>query len=154
MASVHFGSLWKQSWGLSTSNFIMGQITTVGMMMQFIIPWFATWMVKHPRHWSCLPALHCTMLSWSGKKTKVFIWNLPSQSWKRTDLITQTTSSTRITVVRMHPAALQWVTSYSPCLALPTCIQSQWIPGKHYRRATNRGHSTKSAKIGEYISDL
>jgi hypothetical protein len=48
---------------------------------------------------------------WSGKRTKVFIRKLPSQSSKRTDLIARTTSIITMTVVRMHPAALQWVAS-------------------------------------------
>ena len=139
MASVHFTSWHKQSRFLSTSNFIIGRISAVSMLMDCIIPWLTTRTIIYPRHWSCLPAPRCTMLSWSSKRPKVFIWKLPRQSWKRKDLIPQSTSIIRMTVVRMHPAVLHWVTSFQPRLALETRIHSWWIPGKQYRRATNRG---------------
>jgi len=66
-------------------------------------------LVINPHRWSGSPATHCAMLCWSGKRTKVFIQKLPSQSWKRTDLIARTTSITILTVVRKHPAVLQRV---------------------------------------------
>ena len=69
----------------------------------------------------------------------MFIQKLPSQSWKRPDLIAQTTSITITVVVRTHPAALQWGTSCLPHLVLLTHIHYWWIPGTHYRRASNRG---------------
>jgi len=139
MASIHFASWRKQFCGWSASNFIIGRITVVSMLMVFVIPWLTTGTVISPCHWSCLPAPHCAMHSWSGKRTKAFIWKLPSQSWKRTYLIAQTTSFTRMTVVRTHPAGLQRVASCQPRLALQTHMHSWWIPGTHYRRATNRG---------------
>ena len=140
MASVHFTSWSKQCRRLSTSNFIIRWITAVSMLMDFIIPWLTTRTVIYPCHWSALPALRYAMLSWSGNKTKVFIWKLPSLSWKRTDWIIRTTSIIRMTVVRSHPAALQLVPSYLPRLVLQTHIHSWWIPGTHYWRATNRGY--------------
>ena len=77
-----------------------------------------------PHHSSGLPAPHCAMLSWSGKRTKVFIRKRPRPSRKRTDLIARTTSTARIMVVRMHPAALQLVRSHLPRLVLQTRIYS------------------------------
>jgi len=139
MVSVLFSSWWEQSWGLTTANFVIGLITAVSMLMDFIMPWLTTRTVIHPCQWSCLPAPHCAMLSWSGEGTKVFIRQRPSQSWKWTDMIVQTTSTTWITVVRTHPAALQQVARSWRRLALQTRIQCWWIPGTHYRRATNRG---------------
>jgi len=129
----------KQSRGVSTSNFIIRQITAVSMLMDCIIPWLPTRTVIYPHHWSWLPAPYYTMLSWSGKRTNVFLRKLPSRSWQRTDLIARTTSTTRTTVVRTHPAALQQVASCQPHLALQPRIHSWWIPGIHYRWATNRG---------------
>jgi len=76
------------SW--STSNFIIGWKTVVTMLMDFIIPWLTKRTVIYPPHWSCLPAPHGAMLSWSGKRTKVLTRKLPSQSWKQTDRITRT----------------------------------------------------------------
>jgi len=107
--------------------------------MDLINPWLTTRPVIYPRHWLCSPAPRCAILPRSGKRTKMFIGKLPSQSWKRTDLIARTSSTTRMTVVRSHPAALQRVTSCYPRLALQTRIHSCWILGTHYRRATNRG---------------
>ena len=132
--------LWqKLSCGVSTSNFIIGLIPTVSMLIDCIIPWFITKMVIYPQHWSCWPAPCCAMLFWSGKRTKVFIQKLPYQSWKWTDLIARTTSIIRMTVARKHPAVLQRVSSCWPRLALQSHIHSWWIPGTHYRRASNRG---------------
>jgi len=139
MASFHFEFWWMQSWWLSTSNFIIGRITTVSMLRNFIIPSLMTRTVIYPHHWSCLPSLHGAMLSWSGKRTKAFIWELPSQSWKRTDLIAQTTWITGTTVVRTHPAALQRVAICQPRLALQTHTHSWGLVGTHYQRASNRG---------------
>jgi len=110
MASAQFSSLGKHSWGLLTSHFVMRQITAVSMMMDFIIPWLMTRTVIYPHDWSCLPALHCAMLSRSGKGTKVLLWKLPRQSRMWTDLIARTTSTPRMKVVRIHPAALPQVT--------------------------------------------
>jgi len=84
---------------------------TLSVLMDFIIAWIPQWTVIYPRHWSCLPAPPYAMLSWSRKRTKVFIRKLPSQSWKWTYVIARTTSITRMTLVRTHPAALQRVAS-------------------------------------------
>jgi len=142
MASVHITPWWKQCCGVSTSNFNLGLITSVSMLMDFIIPWLMTRTVIYPRHWSCVPAPHCAMFSRSGKRTKAFIRKLPSQSWKQTDLIARTTSITRMTVVRMHPAVYQLVASCQPCLALQSHMHSGWIPGTQYRRTPDRGRIT------------
>jgi len=128
MASVHCASWRKQSHNLSTSNFIIGWITAVSMPMVLIISWLTTRTVISPRHIGCLPSLCCAMLSSTGKRTKVFIWKLPSQSWKRTDLIVRTTSVTRVLVVRTHPAALQWVSSCNlPCRCRHLWIHHQYL---------------------------
>jgi len=111
MASIYFTPWQTQSCCLSTSNFIIGWITVASMLMDSLIPWLTTRTVIYPRHWSCLPALHCAMLSWSGKWIKVFIRKLTSESWRWTELIAWTTSTSRMTVVRMHPPVLQSV----PC---------------------------------------
>jgi len=111
MASVHFTSVGKQSGGISTSNFIIERITAVSIQMDFIIPWLTTMMVIYPCHWSCLPALGFTMRTWSGKRTTVCIWKLPSPSWNQLDLIARTTSTARIRVVGPCPAVLQRVAS-------------------------------------------
>jgi len=107
--------------------------------MDRIIPWLTTRTVIYPCLWSCLPAPSCAMLLGSGKRKKVFIRKLPSQCWTRTDLIAWTTSTTRMTVVRTNPVALQRVACCEPRLVFQTCIHSWWIPGTHYWRATNRG---------------
>jgi len=111
MASDHFTSCRKQGRGWSTTNFMLRPKTAVNMVMLFIIPRLMTRTVIYHCHWSSLPALCCTMLSWRGKITKVFIRKHPSQGWKQTDLIAGATSTTRITRVRMDPAALQRVAS-------------------------------------------
>jgi len=139
MARIHYTSWQNQSGGLSSSNFIIGRITAVSMLMDFIIPWLTTRMIIYPRHWSCLHALRCAMLAWRGNRTKAFIRKFPSQSWKRTNLIAQTTSTLRMLEVRLQPAVLQRVASCWPRLVLQTHIHSWWILGTHYRRATNRG---------------
>ena len=72
-ASIHFTLCLKRSQGLAASHFIIRWITAVWMQMHFIIPWLMTMMVIYSCHWSCLPAAHCTILSWSGEKTNVFI---------------------------------------------------------------------------------
>jgi len=97
-----------------------------------------TRMVIYPRHWLCLPAPGCAMHSWSGKSSKMFLRKIPSQSWQWTDLMARTTSTTRATVVRPDPAALQHATSCYFRLALQTCIYSWWIPWIHYWRAPIR----------------
>jgi len=112
----------------------------VSRLMYFTIPWLTKRMVKYTCHWSCLPAARCAMLTWSGKRTQVFIRKLPSQSCKPPDLITQSTSTSRMTVVRSHPVSLQRVASCQPRLALETLIHSWWIPAIHYQTATNRGY--------------
>jgi len=106
--------------------------------MDLIIPWLTTRTVIYPCHWSCSPAPCFAMLLWSGKRTKVFIRKLPSQSWKRTHLTARTASTTRMTVETMHSDGQLQVASCEPHLALQTHIHSWWIPGTHYRRATSR----------------
>jgi len=59
---------------------ITKRIMTLSMLMHLLIPWLTTRIVIYPRPWSCLPATHCAMLSWSGKRTKVFIPQFPRQS--------------------------------------------------------------------------
>jgi len=110
----------------------------VNMLVDYIIPWLTTRTVIYPRLWLCLPAPSSAMLSWSGTRTKVLNQKLPTQSWDRTYLIALTTSTANTTVVSQHPAELQWVASCWPRLVLLICIHSWWIPGTHYRRATNR----------------
>ena len=107
--------------------------------MDFNIPWLTTRVVIYPRHWSCLLAPHWAMLFRSGKGTKVVIRKIPSLSWRRTDMIAPTTSTSWMTVVRTPPAALQRVPGCYPRRALQTRIDSWWIPGTPYWRANKRG---------------
>jgi len=136
MPSIHFSSWRKQCQGLSTSNFIIVRMTTVSMLLDCIIPRLTTMTVIYPRHWLCLPALHCAMLSWSGKRTKVFIRKLPSQSRKQTDLVARATLTTSKMVVRTHPAALR-MSLTSPGIAdtykllMNTC---NTLPGSYQQR--------------------
>jgi hypothetical protein len=138
MASIHNTSSQKQSNSFTTSNFIIRQITVVGMVMDFIILSLMATAVIYPHHWSSLPAPGCTMLAWSGQRTTVFIWRLRSHSCIWTHLIAQTTLTVSLMVVSMHPAVVQWVGSCSLHLELQTHIHSCWIPATHYLRATNR----------------
>jgi len=105
--SVRFTSWRNPSQGISTSTIIIRWIPAVSMLIDFIIPWLPTKTAIYPRHWSWVPAPCCAMLSWSGKRTKVFVWKLPSQSWKLADLIPQTTWIIRTMLVRTHPVVLQ-----------------------------------------------
>jgi len=139
MASINIISWHNQSRGLSITIFVIRQITMEFILLDFIIPRLTTRMVIYPCHLSYLPAPHWAKLPCSGTLTQVFIWKLPSQGWTRTWLITQTTSTSAMIVVRMHLAALQWVASYNCHMALQTCIRSWWIPGTHISGATNRG---------------
>jgi len=106
MACVDFTSWWKQSRGWSTLISIIGRITVVSMLIDVLIRWLMTGTVMYRHHWSCLPALHRAMLGWSGKRKKVFIQKLASQSWMRKDVIARATSWTRMMLVRSHPVAL------------------------------------------------
>jgi len=77
LATIHINSWWKQSRSISRLNYIIWWFATVSMLINGIIPIFTTRMVIYPHHWLCLHAMHCTMLSWSYKRTKVFIRKLP-----------------------------------------------------------------------------
>jgi len=122
MARVRFNFWLKQSRSLSTSNFIIWQITAVSMLKNFIIPWLTTRMVIYPCHRSCFPAPRWAMLSCCGKTIKAFISKIPSQSRKQTDLIARTTSIPRMTVVRPHPAD----SNVSPVVNAP-CVPDTYI---------------------------
>jgi hypothetical protein len=50
------------------------------------------------------------LLEW--QRRKVISRKLAIESRTRTDLLTRTTLITRMMVVRLHPAALQWVAGY------------------------------------------
>jgi hypothetical protein len=106
MASIQLTSRRNQSDGSSTSHCIIERFIMVSMLMDFFIIRLTTGTVIYPHHWLCLRAPCCAMLSWSSKRTKVVIQKLPSQSWTQTDLITRTTSTTRMTVATLHPTAL------------------------------------------------
>ena len=75
-------------------------------------------------------------LEW--QKNKGVHPKIPNQWWKQTDLITRTTSTARMTVVRSYPVALWRVASCQPRLVLRTRTQSWWIPGTFHRRASSR----------------
>jgi len=113
-------------------------MTVVSVLIVYLILWLMTRTVIEPCHSSCLLAPCCPMLCRSRKRSKVFIQKLSSQRWMRTDLFARTSSTTRMTEVRTHPAAQHWVASCLPHLALQTRIHSWGIPGIHYPRATNR----------------
>jgi hypothetical protein len=86
-----------------------------------------------------MPTPQRSMLSRSAKRPNVLIRKLQSESSKWTDLVARTTSTTRIMVLRTHPAALQQVASHYPCLVLETNIYCRCIPGTRYWNATNTG---------------
>jgi hypothetical protein len=137
MRSIHFTSSRKTLSGYATSNLTIGGIPAVCMLMDFIIPWLMTRMVIYPRNSSWLTGLLCVRLSCWGKWRKVLIRTVLSHSGKQTDLIIQTTWSTKTLVVTIHPAAPELVWSCYPLLAFQRPEHSGWIPGTHYRKVTN-----------------
>ena len=125
--------------GFIYAKFNFRWIVMVTMLMDHIVQWFTSQTVIYHRLRSSSLVSRCAVGTWSGKWTMVLIQKLPSQCWKRIHLITHSTSTTRMTVVRTHSIVLQRVASCKLCWALKTDIHSFWIHTTHHYRATNRG---------------
>jgi len=113
MAGVHCTSWRKQAWGISRSNFIIGRITAVAMLMDFIIPLLPTRTLIYRRDWLCFPELWFPVLSWSGKRKQVFIQRLSRHFGKRTESITPIPGITSMPGVRTDPTALRHYARYT-----------------------------------------